>query len=54
MLLSATAGVGKKKLLLYTDTVKELPGCPEQNCPSVSFLFEEGAVGSGGILYDIV
>jgi hypothetical protein len=39
---------------MYTDTVQELPGYPVQNCPSGSFLFRGGAVGSGGIVYDIV
>jgi hypothetical protein len=34
---------------MYTDTVKELLGCPVQNCPS-----GRGAVGSGGIVYDIM
>ncbi len=29
--------------------MKALPGCPVQNCPSGSFLFWGGAVGSGGI-----
>jgi hypothetical protein len=31
--------VNSRVLLRYTDTVKELPGCPVQNCPSGSFLF---------------
>ncbi len=41
-------------LLMYTDMVKELPGYPEQNCPSGSFLFLGGPVGRCGIVYDIV
>ncbi len=31
--------VNSRILLMYTDTMKELPGCPVQNCPSGSFLF---------------
>ncbi len=39
---------------MYTDTVKKLPGYSVQNSPSRSFLLWGGAVGSGGIVYDIV
>jgi hypothetical protein len=37
-----------------TNTLKELPGYPVQNCPSGSFLFSRGPVGSVRIVYDIV
>jgi hypothetical protein len=39
---------------MYTDTVKELPGYPVQNSPSGSFLLGGGALGSEGVVYDIV
>ncbi len=37
-----------------TDTVKELAGYSVQNCPSGNFLSRGGAVGRGGIVYDIL
>jgi hypothetical protein len=42
---------------MYTDTVKELPGCPQVVRTELSiweFPFLRGAVGSGGIEYDNV
>ncbi len=35
---STTLVLNSRVLLLYTDTVKELPGYTVQNCPSGSFL----------------
>ncbi len=46
--------LNSRVLLMYTDTVKELPGYPVQNSPSWSFLFWGGSVGRGGLVYDIV
>ncbi len=36
---STSLVLNSKVLLMYTDTVEELPGYPVQNCPSGSFLF---------------
>ncbi len=33
---------------MFTETVQELPGCPVQNCPSGSFLFQGGLSAGGG------
>jgi hypothetical protein len=46
-----TLVVNSRVLLMYTDTVKELPGYPVQNWEFPSL---RGAVGRGGIVYDIV
>ncbi len=46
--------LNSRVLLMYTDTVEELPGYPVQNSPSGSFLFWGGSVGRGGLVYDIV
>ena len=36
-------------LLMFTETVSELPGCHLQNCPFGSFLFEGGwGLSAGG------
>jgi hypothetical protein len=32
---------------MYTDTVKEMPGDPVQNCLSGSFLLERGLLAGG-------
>ncbi len=46
--------LNSRVLLIYTDTVKELPGYPVKNTPSVSFLSWGGLLAGGGIVYDIV
>ncbi len=46
--------LNSRVLLMYTDTVEELPGYHVQNSPSGSFLFWGGPVGRCGIVYDIV
>ncbi len=51
---STSLVLNSKVLLMYTDTVEELPGYPVQNSPSGGFLFWGGPVGRGGIVYDIV
>ncbi len=45
---STTLVLNSRVLLLYTDTVKELPGYPVQNSPSGSFLSCGGAWQQGG------
>ncbi len=44
---STTLVLNSRVLLMYTDTVKELPGYPVQNCPCGSFLFWGGSFGRG-------
>jgi hypothetical protein len=50
---SATLVLNSRVLLIYTGTVKEVPGYSVQNSPSGSFLYWGGSVGRGGIVYDI-
>ncbi len=47
MYYSTSLVLNSRVLLMYTDTVEELPGYPVQNSPSGSFLFWEGSVGRG-------
>ncbi len=54
MYYCTTPVLNSRVLLMYTDTVKELPGYPVQNSPSWSFLLWGGALGSDGVVYDIV
>ncbi len=54
MYYCTTPVLNSRVLLMYTDTVKELPGYPVQNSPSGSFLLWGGALGSKGVVYDIV
>ncbi len=54
MYYSTSLVLNSRVLLMYTDTVKDLPGYPVQNSPSGSFLYWGGSVGRGGIVYDIV
>ncbi len=46
---STSLVLNSRVLLMYTDTVEELPGYPVQNSPSGSFLFWGRAVGRGGL-----
>ncbi len=48
MYYSTTLVLNLRVLLMYTDTVKEVPGYPVQNSPCGSFLFWGGSVGRGG------
>ncbi len=50
MYYSITLVLNSWVLLMYTDTVKELPGYPVQNSPSGSFLSWGGPAGRGGIV----
>ncbi len=54
MYYCTTLVLNSRVLLMYTDTVKELPGYPVKNYPSGSFLSWGGPVGREGIVYDIV
>ncbi len=54
MYYCTTPVLNSRVLLMYTDTVTELPGYPVQNSPSGSFLLWGGALGSEGVVYDIV
>ncbi len=49
-----TPVLNSRVLLMYTDTVKVLQGYHVQNSPSGSFLLWGGALGSEGVVYDIV
>ncbi len=53
MYYCTTPVLNSRVLLMYTDTVKELPGYPVRNSPSGGFLLWGGALGSEGVVYDI-